>query len=866
MGVALLRERRRDRRAGRARTPATRAARRRFAMGVSWLDFKLGLRMLARYPGITVIGGVAMAFGIAMGAGAFQFFRDAAYPRLPYEGGDNLVRVFNMNTRTSLPDARTARDLEVWRSRLRSVTDLGAFSAGPRNLSLGQDDTAPVRAVAITASAFGLVKVPPLLGRPLLPTDDGPRAPPVAVIGYDLWQGRFGGDADIVGRIVHLGDEATTIVGVMPRGFEFPASFTLWTPLHLDATAYEPGSGPALAVLGRLAPGATLERAQAEVATMGERLAEVWPESHGELVARVNRFPPTAVQTGGVMSMGGILALGALFLMALMALVCANVALLLFARAAAREGEIAVRSALGASRGRIVGQLFAEALALAAVALVIGLPAGSAALGWVLGIASSSGEPFPFWFHQRLDPATVGYAVLLALVGASIAGVLPGLKITGGHAQGSLQRLAGRGSGSRLGRLWSGIIVTQVALTVMFVPVVLWLGAETWKIRTADPGFAATEFLSAELALDGGEAFGSGEEAAADPVFGGRFRGDVQELERRLAAEPGVLGVAVATQLPGAWHERRPVEVDAPNASYPDEWGNRAQLVSVAPGFFRVLGMDVVAGRGFDEGDAGSGERVVVVNESFVREFLGGRNAVGARLRYTGPGAASGAGPDPEEAGDWYRIVGVVRDVVMTIDPDLPHNAGIYHHLSPREAYSLKVAVHLSGDPTAFAGRLRTLASAVDPELRVDDPISLDQADRATLAAYDAWFRVVVVAGVLAMLLTNAGIFSIISYTVARRTREIGVRVALGADRRQVVTAVAGRMARLVATGVLVGSMLLALVVFAASEGTLEPTPTRGALLLAHTLVMTLVCLLACVVPTRRALKIEPAEALAADG
>jgi ABC-type antimicrobial peptide transport system permease subunit len=176
------------------------------------------------------------------------------------------------------------------------------------------------------------------------------------------------------------------------------------------------------------------------------------------------------------------------------------------------------------------------------------------------------------------------------------------------------------------------------------------------------------------------------------------------------------------------------------------------------------------------------------------------------------------------------------------------------------------MAVHLSGDPTAFAGRLRTLASAVDPELRVDDPISLDQADRATLAAYDAWFRVVVVAGVLAMLLTNAGIFSIISYTVARRTREIGVRVALGADRRQVVTAVAGRMARLVATGVLAGSVLLALLVFAASEGTLEPTPTRGALLLAHMLVMTLVCLLACVVPTRRALKIEPAEALAADG
>lgn len=197
--------------------------------GVSWLDFKLGLRMLARYPGLTAVAVLAMAFGIAIGAGTFQFLKDAAFPALPYGGGERLVQLQNVSTRTTREDPRALHDFVIWREELRSVEDLGAFYRLTRNLSLGEA-AAPVSGVAISATAFNLVRVPPLLGRPVVPADEAPAAPAVAVIGYDLWQGRFGADPEVVGRVVRLGDEPTTVVGVMPQGFAFPFSRTSGSP------------------------------------------------------------------------------------------------------------------------------------------------------------------------------------------------------------------------------------------------------------------------------------------------------------------------------------------------------------------------------------------------------------------------------------------------------------------------------------------------------------------------------------------------------------------------------------------------------------------------------------------------------------
>ncbi|HEX7242649.1 MAG TPA: FtsX-like permease family protein, partial [Longimicrobiaceae bacterium] len=524
----------------------------------------------------------------------------------------------------------------------------------------------------------------------------------------------------------------------------------------------------------------------------------------------------------------------------------------------------AVRSALGASRGRIVFQLFAEALVLAGAASLVGLVGASLGLRWAVGtmeeMLATHGQVLPPWVGTTLSSATVAYALGLGAVGAVVAGVLPGLKVTGRRPQASLQRLAGRGSGVRLGSLWTGIIVVQVALTVLFVPIAAMLGLQASEMRTAEQGLPPGAHLTVRLEAEGYPARSVPAEAPRDPGVAARYEAGYRALARRLAEEPGVTGVTLAGQLPGSWHQPRKVEVESPAAPGPAAAGSWSQVASVDAEFFEVMGATVVAGRGFVAADAGEGARAVVVNESFVRELLGGRSAVGRRLRYPDPAGG-------EEEGPWYEVVGVVRDLAMTLDPTRPHNAGIYQPLRPGEVYPVRMAVRVSGDAGAFTGRLRELAAEAAPDLRLQQPLPLDRAARGMLVAYDAWFRVVVLGGAMALLLTNAGIYAILSFTVSRRTREIGVRVALGADPRRIVAAILSRTARHVGAGVLAGGVLSVVAVLALSEGSWRATLLQSSGLLAgYMAVMTVVCMVASVVPTRRALRIEPMEALSAEG
>jgi putative ABC transport system permease protein len=832
------------------------------------LDFRLGIRMLARYPGLTVVGGAAMAFGIAVGTGSFHLLKEMMLPPLPYADAGRIVYIRNVSTETTLGDDRALHDFAAWRAELRSVDHLSAIHERERNLSLASGPAVPVSEAAVSAAAFDLVPRP-LLGRPLVPADEAPGAPAVAVIAHELWRTRFGGDPGAVGRTVRVGGERTTIVGVMPEDFAFfvpragfttPAPQHLWVPFRLDPLHHAPGKGPAVTVFGRLAPGATLDEARAELATLGARAAKASPATHARLTPRVRAFARTP-WSGGGLALHGIFAASGLALAALMAVLCGNVALLLYARAATREAEIAVRSALGASRGRIVFQLFAEALVLAGAAVVVGLAGASAGVAWVIRVLGrlmeAQGVTLPPWVDATLSPATVGAAVALTLVGAVVAGVLPGLGVTGRGAHGRLQQLAGRGAGTRMGRVWTGIVVTQVALTVMFVPVAAFLGLRAWEMRNTETGLPGAGVLSVWIYMAGEAPSAAGGAGDARSMAG--FVEGYRALERRLAAEPGVTGVTVAERLPGIPHPARVVEVEASGAPLPATEETHTQLGSVDPDFFEVMGAPILSGRGLSAADVG--HPVVVVNESFVRVFLGGRDALGRRLRYRPPAGDEEAEPTP-----WHEIVGVSRDMAMTVDPSLPHHSGVYHPLRPGESDAVQMAVRVEGGAGGFGGRLLEIG-ADEPALRLGRPRPIDHAARGMVIAYDAWFRVVVLAGAMAVLLTNAGIYAVISFTVSRRTREIGVRVALGADRRRIVAAILSRIARQVGAGVLVGAVLGVFLAFALAEGSWRPSVLGGGgLLAAYMAVMMGVCMLACIVPTRRALRIEPMEALSADG
>ncbi len=834
----------------------------RDARALSWvsgasLDFKLGLRMLSRYPGLTLVGGFAMAFAIAVGAATFELVTQVVHPRIPLPGGDRMVGIRTWDAAAGRTEERVGADFLEWRRELRSVEELGAFRPVERNLVVPGGPAAPVAVGEMSASGFRVAGVPPAMGRWLVEGDEREGAARVLVIGHDLWRTRFAGDPRVVGREVRLGVTPHTVVGVMPEGFAFPVSERAWTALPPGALDGATREGPEISVFGRLAPGATLGEARAEVATLARRRAADAPATHEHLRADVLPYarsvldvPWRIITNAAYGTNAGVLA----FLL----LVCANVAALVFARTATRETELVVRTALGAGRRRIVLQLFVEALVLGGLAAAVGLAAAAFGLRWGLGVFESLGSELPFWFHASLSPRTVLYTAFLAVLAAAVAGVLPALKMTGKGAEARLRQAAVGGSSLRFGRLWTGIIVTQVALTAAFVPLVLDVGMDTDDIRTAPSGYRSEEFLTARLETDAPAEAEPGREAKADPAETARGHAAYRELERRLEAEPGVAGVTFLSRVPGAFHRRFAIEVEGETGPDGAAAGHpRVQTATVAPDFFDVLRVPVLTGRPFAAADAGPGAHAVVVNESFVREILGGRSPVGRRLRYPGsPADEDAPGGAAAEAGPWYEIVGVVRDVIMTVDPDLPHNAGIYHAAGPESAPPSHLAVGVRGKPEDFAPRLRALATAVDPTLRLYEVRPAESARLEALVTYQFWLRMAILACGVVMLLSVLGIYSIMSFTVSRRTREIGIRVALGADRRRIVAAVFTRAFAQVGIGIGLGVLLLIL-----AAGGIHSM--RGlALLTGGAAVMIAATAAACVVPTRRVLRIQPIEAM----
>ncbi|HEX2212003.1 MAG TPA: ABC transporter permease, partial [Mycobacterium sp.] len=394
---------------------------------VSWLDFKVGFRMLARYPGITVVGTAAIAVAIALGTLYFEAINKWQNPRLPVAEGERVISIRNWDTSELATDPRMLYDYVIWREQVRTVDDLGAAMVFVRNLATPDGRIEPVQGAEITPNAFRMMGTTPLLGRTLTEQDAEPAEPPVVVIGYPLWKARFGGDSAVIGRTVELGTVAATVVGVMPEGFAFPAVERIWTPLRVQDAALTPRSGPAVSIFGRLADGVSLDAAQTEIAAISARIAAENPETHRNLRPRVTQYAKPLSGGANSVLIGTMLSVVAGIFLMLLTIVCANVATLVFARTATRGWEITVRSALGASRGRIVTQLFIEALVLAGLAAVVGLGIAKIALTWGLSLMAGS-NGLPFWIDDSISWRTVLGTALLTLIGAAIVGILPALR------------------------------------------------------------------------------------------------------------------------------------------------------------------------------------------------------------------------------------------------------------------------------------------------------------------------------------------------------------------------------------------------------------------------------------------------------
>jgi predicted permease len=858
-------------------------------LGALLFDLKIGGRMLAKYPGLTMVGGVAMAFAIWVGIVIFQVVGLFVHPTLPLPQGARLVEIRSVDVAANDEEEQILHDFLEWRQSLRSVTDVGAWRNSSRNLIVAAGEPRPVTVAEMSVSGFRVADGEPLMGRVLVEADEQPAAPAVAVIGYDVWRTRFGSDPNVLGRDVQLGNEHATVVGVMREGFEFPVSHDVWLPLKTAVLDQQPRSGPAITVFALLGPGETIQTAQAELTTAGRRAATELPATHQHLEPRVRPYAMMAApgEPGDQPIMYAIYS----FMVLLVILICGNVGLLLFARAASREADLVVRTALGASRGRIVAQMFAEALVLGGVAAIVGVTAAVYALRtWGTVFLETNMGDLPFWFDLSLSPRTFAVAIVLTVLGAAVAGIMPALKITRGMGHRLKQTTAGSG-GLQFGGVWTVVIVAQVAATVIFPAVVYMEQFLLRRVQDFDPGFATEQYLAVQIERDYPVDGGSNADAAT-VERNARLVATLEELRRRVAAQPGVAGVTFAEDLPTTDHPGKIIEMGydldlsdvasakSDGSASASAGGSNAEpplreatIAAVDPSYFEVLDAPILAGRGFTSADAVPGARVAIVDHGFVDQILQGRNAIGqqVRFRYPGPPERRWGPGNPDDSagqGDWYEVIGVVRELGVGAPTAAGRAAGFYLPGTPDLFDQIQMMVHVrGGDPMTLAPQVRDAATAVDPTLRLVAVKRVNEANNDVLWVMTLWLRITVVLSGVALVLSLAGIYAVLSFTVARRTREIGVRVALGASRRGVVVATFRRPLFQVALGVVVGTAIVFTVAtllrnteFPGSESDL--TLQGMAMIIGYGIVMLGVCMLGCVVPTRRALNIEPTIAL----
>ena len=825
----------------------------RDARGFRWLDnwridVKLGARMLIKYPGLSIVGGVGLAVGVGIGAAFFALIYSQFYATVPVEGGDRIVALENWDIDANNEMMQSMHDLLVWQREMKTVEDIGAFRTIGRNLIIPGGSAEPVQVAQITAAGFSITRVAPAIGRPIAEADAHLTAPPVVVIGYDVWQSRFGGDASVLGRELRLGNIVHTIVGVMPEGFAFPVNHQYWIPFITDTSAFGRREGPSIFIFGRLRDGVTMAQAQAELSALGAQAAAAFPQTHARLQPQVMPYAHAILDIQGSTKWEMAMLQSIMSLLAV--IVAVNVGVLVYARTATRQREIAVRAALGASRRRIVGQLFIEALVLSGMASLAGI--GLARFGMAQGYAIFAEETngaLPYFIDLGMPFAVYVYIAVLTVFAAAVSGVLPALRATGRRVQDTLKQGSGA-DGLRLGGTWTILIVAQVAVAVAGLPVTVNISWMAIKGSMTRATYAEETFLAAIISADPDAPVGMPQDVYARESAA-RFAKLKTDFVAGLEAEAVVDDVTLASAMPGN-EPRARIVIDG--AAVPQSGAPIAGYNRIAADFFDAFGARIVAGRALRDSDGVGSAPAVVVNRAFVTQLLGGANAVGRRLQYVPAGAREAAGTE-------YEIVGVVTDLSRnTIEPELVRPV-IFH--PPDQATAATVLVRVRGnDPVRFSSRIRELTAALDPTIRLRVTSFSELKQQATLALRLTVLAVGLV--VLAVLLLSAaGIYALMSFTVSQRRKEIGIRAAMGADSRQLLGSIFRKAILQLAAGVMVG-LAMGLLIDVASEGEMLGSSGRALLPIAA-IAVVIVGMLATVGPARRGLRIQPTEALRAE-
>ena len=801
-------------------------------------DIRYAFRRLLKSPGFAAVVILTLGLGIGANSAIFSVVNGVVFRSLPYPESNRLVRLFQVGDDGGLATFTPMNYLDV-QAGTHAFESSAAFTGAGYTLT---SDGEPERVDGAEASAsfFDVLRVRPAMGRGFLPDENQPGKTHVAVISHGLWTRRFNADRGIIGRSVLLNSEPHTIVGVMPEGFSYPSKRDVWTPLEYDTDFTQKSRGAwYLSIIARLKPGVTAEQAANEVAAIGRRLETEFPRTN--LNVKMTAVDLHTYMTGDIKPKLLVLlaAVGFVLLIA-----CANVANLLLARAAAREGEIAVRAALGAGRGRIVRQLLTESVVLAIGGGVLGL--FLAQLGTKL-LLSLQPAGIPRLDVVRVDGAVIAFTAVIAIATGMVFGMIPAFQATRGDLVSSLKE-GGKGAlaSRRAGRMREGLVITEIALAVMLLAGAGLLMRSFARLQSVNPGFRAAQTLSFRTALP----------AAAYPEEPQRVSFYQRALER-FRALPGVTSAGAISALPlsgSSFGFTFTIEGDPPPRPGEEP---AMQTRVVTPDFFPAMGIPLMRGRGFTDADNAGAPQVVLLNEAAVKKFFPKGNAIGRRIEL-----GWGRGPGrPRNGGEVVGIVGSVKQFGL----DEVEEPEIYIPHAQQPMAGMTFVVHTAGDPTAIADAVRREIGALDPSLPVTAIEPVESVVARSISQPRFYMLVLGIFACVALVLASIGIFGVVSYAVAQRTREMGIRIALGASRERVLRMVLGNAMRLAIAGVIVGLIASFLLSRTLASLLFDLSPTDPATYVAVGIGLSLVALLASYLPAWRATRVDPVVALRAD-
>ena len=803
-------------------------------------DARYALRTLTKAPAFTLVAVFALALGIGANTAIFSVVNAVLLRPLPYPEPEKLVKIWMRFTGIGIPDDRnwvSPPELHDLREFSRAFAGIAAVGGASFNIT-GTGAPERVEGVAVSAELFRILGVQPLAGRVFLPEEEQPGRDNVVLLGYGLWKRRFGGDVSIAGRTISLNGQSYTVAGVLPAGFQYPEDVEIWKPLAFTPDQLGPNfrGNHGLQVLARIQPGLSYEQALADMKSVSRRIIEQNRNYPYERFNFTVLLSPLLEETVGDIRTALWVLMGAVGFVLLIA--CANIANLLLARATARQREMAIRAALGAGRWRIIRQLLTESILLGLAGGAAGLLAGKWGLNALTALAVSS---FPRVAGATLDARVLVFTVFVSVATGVLFGLAPAWESARSVRHESLKE-GGRGASAGMlsQRLRRALVVAEVALSLTLLVGAGLLLRSFLKLLDVEAGFHAGGVLTARLGLP-----------QAKYPDRAQVRSFYQELVQRAAHIPGVDAAGAINALPLSGGGGSGTTTIDSNALPPDQLTPEADWRVVTPGYFQTMGIQLLAGRYIDERDTDTSQPVAVIDETMANIYWPNQDAIGRRLKLGGR----------QSTRPWMTVIGVVRHVRhRTLEARSRVTLYMAHAQNPSSAMSL--AVHTTGDPRGLAATLQKQVLAIDPDQPVYSVKTMQELMADSVARRRLSMTLLAIFAGAAMLLAAIGIYGVMSYSVGQRAHEMGIRMALGAGRLDLVRLVLGQSLLLTGAGIVLGAAgALALTRLMASllfDVRAADPPTF--LLVAAGLA--LVALLASYLPARRATQVDPVDAL----